>query len=113
MDLHELFLVTLVVEPVLEDHVTRDLLELGATGFTVMEARGRGTRGIRTGDIPGHNVRIETVVAKSVAERILTRVQEKWFEQYAVIAWAHPVKVVRGDKYVAGETQGEAEADEE
>lgn len=28
MDLHELYLVTLVVEPVLEDPITRDLLEL-------------------------------------------------------------------------------------
>jgi len=101
MDLHELFLVTLVVEPVLEDHITRDLLEYGATGFTVIEARGKGTRGIRTGDIPGQNVRIETVVTREVAEAILKRIQDKWFEAYAVIAWAHPTKVVRGDKYIA------------
>lgn len=99
MDLHELYLVTLVVEPVLEDRITRDLLALGATGFTVIEARGRGTRGIRTGDIPGHNVRIETVVPKAVSEAILKRIEEKWFESYAVIAWAHPTMVVRGDKY--------------
>lgn len=101
MDLHDLFVVTLVAEPVLEDHITRDLLAQGATGFTVIEARGKGTRGIRTGDIPGQNVRIETVVTKPVAERILKRVQDKWFKSYAVIAWAHPTKVVRGDKYVA------------
>lgn len=107
MDLHELFLVTLVAEPVLQDHITRDLLAAGATGYTVMEVRGKGTRGIRTGDIPGHNVRIETVVTKPIAERILLQVQEKWFERYAVIAWAHPVKVVRGDKYVANGEGGE------
>jgi len=101
MDLHELFLVTLVGEPILEDHLTRDLKEQGATGFTVIEARGRGTRGIRTGDIPGQNIRIETVVTKGVAEKILARVQSKWFPSYAVIAWAHPVKVVRGNKYVS------------
>jgi nitrogen regulatory protein PII len=101
MDLHELYVVTLIAEPVLEDHITRDLLAHGATGFTVIEARGKGTRGIRTGDIPGQNVRIETVVTKRVAERILERVQDKWFESYAVIAWAHATKVVRGDKYVA------------
>jgi len=103
MDLHELYVVTIIAEPVLEDRITRDLLDYGATGYTVIEARGKGTRGIRTGDIPGSNVRIETVVTKSVAERILRRVQEKWFESYAVIAWAHPTKVVRGDKYVPDE----------
>lgn len=101
MDLHELYLVTLVAEPVLEDRLTRDLTAHGATGFTVTEVTGRGTRGIRTGDIPGQNVRIETVVTEAVAERILGRIQEKWFESYAVIAWAHPVQVVRGQKYVA------------
>ena len=101
MDLHELFVVTIIAEPVLEDRITRDLLQDGATGFTVIEARGKGTRGIRTGDIPGQNVRIETVVEKDVAERILRHVQNKWFESYAVIAWAHPTKVVRGDKYVS------------
>lgn len=101
MDLHELFLVTLVGEPVLEDYLKKDLVDQGATGFTVMEVRGRGTRGIRTGDIPGQNIRIEAVVTKEVAEKILARVQKKWFPSYAVIAWAHPVKVVRGDKYVS------------
>ncbi len=101
MDLHELYLVTLVAEPILEDRLARDILEQGATGFTVIEARGRGTRGIRTGDIPGQNVRIETVATKEVAEKILKRIQSKWFPSFAVIAWAHPVKVVRGDKYVA------------
>jgi len=103
MDLHELFVVTIIAEPVLEDRITRDLLDDGATGYTVIEARGKGTRGIRTGDIPGQNVRIETVVEKEVAERILRRVQDKWFESYAVIAWAHPTRVVRGGKYVSDE----------
>jgi len=101
MDLHELFVVTLVVEPVLEDRIVRDLTELGATGHTITDVRGKGTRGIRTGDIPGQNVRIETVVTEEVAERILRRVQERWFPSYAVIAWAHPTRVVRGDKYVS------------
>jgi len=99
VDTHTLTLITIVAETVLEDRIARDLLDLGATGYTVTEAHGKGTRGIRTAEIPGNNVRIETVVAPAVADRILERVREKWFPHYAVIAWSHDVEVVRGEKY--------------
>ena len=78
MDLHELFLVTLVAEPVLEDHLTRDLTDHGATGFTVSEVTGRGTRGIRTGDIPGQNVRIETVVTNDYLNKWFTLILKNY-----------------------------------
>lgn len=100
MHTHELRLVTLVAEPVLEDRLTREIMELGATGFTVSEIRGRGSRGIRTGDIPGQGIRIETLVSGQVADALLTRAAEAWFPHYAVVAWETPVRVVRGDKYL-------------
>lgn len=100
MDTHELTLVTLVAEPVLEDRLKSELLELGATGYTVTETRGRGSRGIRTGDIPGQGIRIETLVGADVADRLLDRAAESWFPHYAVVVWETTVRVVRGDKYV-------------
>jgi len=102
MELHTLTLITIVAEPVLEERLTRKLLELGATGYTVMDIRGRGTRGIRTGDIPGQGIRIETLVTDEVADAILERAAESWFPHYAVVVWASPARVVRGDKYVEG-----------
>ena len=99
METFDLTLITIVAEPVLEERITREIMELGATGFTVIEASGRGSRGIRTGDIPGQNVRIETLVPEEVAADILTRTAEAWFPHYAVIVWDTPVRVVRGDKY--------------
>lgn len=101
MDTHELTLVTIVAEPVLEDRITGEVMGMGATGFTVTKVRGKGTRGIRTGDIPGQGIRIETLVAPKVAEAILDHAAEAWFPHYAVVVWAMPVRVVRGDKYVA------------
>jgi nitrogen regulatory protein P-II 2 len=99
MDTHDLILVTIVAEPVLEDRLTREIMERGATGYTITEVRGRGTRGIRTGDIPGQNIRIETLVSIDVADALLDRAAEAWFPHYAVVAWASPVRVVRGDKF--------------
>ena len=103
MDLTALRLVTIVAEPVLEEAITRELLELGATGFTVSEIRGRGSRGIRSGDVPGTGIRIEAIVGHDAADRIMERVRDRWFPSYAVIAWQAEVRVVRGEKYVRGD----------
>ena len=92
-------LVTIVAETILEERITRELLELGATGFTVTESHGRGSRGMRTGDIPGQGVRIEVVVPSAVSERIVARLRDAYFPHYAVIAWLTDVDVVRGEKY--------------
>jgi nitrogen regulatory protein P-II 2 len=100
LKLHTLRLVTIVAETVLRDRITGRLLELGATGFTVTPSNGRGSRGIRSGDVPGEGVRIEAVVSPDVAVRILEEVSVQYFPAYAVIAWVAEVQVVRGGKYV-------------
>lgn len=100
MALERLKLVTLVAEPVLEERLTSKLLELGATGFTVTDSRGQGSRGIRASAVPGEGVRIEVVVSAEVAAAILEHVKDQYFPSYAVIAWVTEVEVVRGDKYV-------------
>lgn len=91
--------ITIVAEAVLEDRMLRELRALGATGFTVMDVRGEGSRGRRTLDLGGRNVRVEVVAGMELADRILAHVAEHYFEHYAVIAWADDVEVVRGDKY--------------
>jgi nitrogen regulatory protein PII len=91
--------VTIVAEALLEDRMLRELRALGARGFTIGEVRGEGSRGIRAVDWEGRNVRIETIVAPAVADRILEHVAANYFEDYAVIAWVDDVGVVRGDKY--------------
>lgn len=101
MELTSLDLITIVAEPVLEDTITTELLRLGATGYTVCESRGRGTRGIRSGDVPGQGVRIEVVLSRAAGDRVLEWVRDRWFPNYAVIAWRSRVDVVRGEKYTA------------
>ena len=102
LELHPLKLITIVAETVLKERITRRLLEWGATGFTVTQTNGRGSRGIRTGDVPGEGVRIEVLVTRPVAIRILEEVSERYFADYAVIAWVSEVEVVRGEKYTEG-----------
>jgi nitrogen regulatory protein PII len=91
-------LVTIVAEAVLEERLARALLSLGAKGYTLSEVRGRGARGVRAGE-PDVNVKIEAVVTPEVADRILAHLAERYFADYAVIAYVETVTVVRGEKY--------------
>ncbi len=92
-------LVTIVAEPVLEPQLVADLKQLGATGWTILEGRGAGSRGMRASDPPGANVRVETIVTAAVADRVIERVMERYFPYYAVVCYVTTVEVVRGDKY--------------
>jgi nitrogen regulatory protein P-II 2 len=92
-------LVTIIAEPVLEHRITAELRALGASGFTVVEGRGSGSRGLHAAEIPGTNVRIETLVTASVADAIITHVSQHYFTDYGVIAFIADVAVIRGGKY--------------
>ena len=98
---HPMKLVTIVAEAVVEHRLTDELLALGAAGFTVVDGHGGGTRHQRASDIPGANVRVETVVPEAVADRILQRLSEHWFADFSIIAYVSDVAVVRTRKYEA------------
>jgi hypothetical protein len=75
----------------------------GAAGFSVVEGRGEGTRHLHAGELPGANVRIETVTPAHVADRILGHLAERYFHDYSIIAYVTDVAVLRSDKYVAAQ----------
>ncbi|MCC5835897.1 MAG: hypothetical protein JJU20_14315 [Opitutales bacterium] len=99
MNLTPMKRVTIVTESLLVDRLQDDILRLGASGFTTTLAEGRGSRGVRASEWEGRNVKIETLVTPTVATRLLEHLAESYFENYAVIAYAHDVEVVRGEKY--------------
>ena len=99
--------VTIIAEAVLEPEILRAVRSLGATGYTVAEVRGEGSRGVRASEWEGHNVMVETLVSREVGDRILAHVAEAYFEHYAVVAYLTDVQVVRGAKYVASSQPGE------
>ena len=100
MELVPLKLVNIVAESLLEKRLVEGVKRLGAKGYTITPARGEGSRGIRSVDWEGQNIRLETIVSEEVALRILQRLQEEYFPHYAVIAYVENVWVVRGEKYV-------------
>jgi nitrogen regulatory protein P-II 2 len=99
MHTHQLTLVTIIAEPVLEARITQDLRHLGATGWTVVEGRGEGSRGLHAAEIPGVNIRVESLVPADVGDRIVEHLATHYFSAYGVIAYVTNVAVVRSEKY--------------
>lgn len=93
-------LVTIVTERILEDRLLRALDRLGAKGYTLTQATGKGSRGVRASEWEGPDTRIEALVSAPVAEAIVAHVAEKFFEHYAVIVYVQDAEVVRGEKYI-------------
>lgn len=99
MQTTRLKLVTIILEAVLEEQLLEDIKELGATGYTLVEVHGEGSRGIGASDFEGRNLRIETLVSARTADRILEHLAAEYFPLYAVVAYAIDAEVVRAQKY--------------
>jgi nitrogen regulatory protein P-II 2 len=92
-------LLTVVAEAAIEHRLIKDIERLGAKGFTVSPAHGKGPRNQRTGDLEGGNIRLETVVSNDVLEGILEILETNYFPHYACSAWVSQVEVVRDERY--------------
>jgi nitrogen regulatory protein PII len=93
-------LVTIVAEHILEDRLLRMITERGATGYTLTQATGKGSRGVRASEWEGPDTRIEVLVSHKVANAIVEHIATHFFEHYAVIVYVQDAEVVRGDKYI-------------
>ena len=93
-------LVTIVTEAALEQELCESLEDLGATGYTVTNARGKGSRGVRdAGWSVSSNIRVEVVCSDDVARRISEHLQHKYYDHYAMIILQSDVRVLRPDKF--------------
>lgn len=92
-------LLTVVCEAGLESRMIKDLLSLGAKGYTVTDAHGTGPRNQRTGDLEGGNIRVEVVTDEVTLEKIIERLKADYFPNYAVSVWVADVQVLRQERY--------------
>ncbi len=98
MQQHSVKLVTVICEAALERQIARDLTrELGATGYSLSEVRGRGARGEQDARwSPSSNIRIEVLCEPATAGRIIDTLFERYSRNYGMIAWQVDVEVSRG-----------------
>ena len=93
-------LLTVVTERALESRLTRDLQRLGANGYTITNARGKGNRGVRNaGWEADGNIRVEVVCDEATARSLARHLQERYYDDYAMILLLSDVEVMRPEKF--------------
>ncbi|MCW8193735.1 transcriptional regulator [Proteobacteria bacterium 005FR1] len=93
-------LLTIITEASLEGRLLPELEKLGAQGYTITDARGKGSRGARDADWDADsNIRIEVICSRAIAEAITARLQEKYYDNFAMIIFSHDVSVLRPEKF--------------
>ena len=106
MTLHKAKKVIIITEKMISKGVFEILEACGATGYTVMDVGGKGSRNVRsTSDRASvidnfSNVKIEVIVNdKSMAEKIMEQVANKYFSNYPGITYVEDVEILRPNKF--------------
>lgn len=87
-------LLTILTEAVLEDDLVEAITTLGASGYTITEARGRGVHGLRSGKwSAGANIRIEVVGDPDLCAKITDHLQAIYARNYGLFMYTTPVQV--------------------
>ena len=93
-------LVTIITEAVLESELLEALDTLGVSGYTVTNARGRGSRGIRdAGWTSSSNIRVEVICSEELAIAITAHLHENFYSNYAMVVFESDVNVLREGKF--------------
>ncbi len=106
MTLHRAEKVVIITERMISRGVREILDACGATGYTIVAAGGKGSRNLRsTSDRASviedfANVKIEVIVNdKAMAETIMNRVADEYFENYPGITYVEDVEILRPAKF--------------
>lgn len=93
MPVQSMELLTIITEAVLEDTIIKELIALGAKGYTITEARGSGAHGLRSGDWTiSSNIRIEVVGDAALTARIVERLQAEYERDYGLLMFTTRVE---------------------
>jgi hypothetical protein len=95
----EFSMLTIIAEEALSSAIEKEIIALGAKGYTTSTVSGRGISGIRDNQWEGENVKIETVATNDTCKAILAFIEKNYFDKYAIIAFHFPVTVIRTDHF--------------
>jgi nitrogen regulatory protein P-II 2 len=100
MQTHALKLVVVITESALETLLVKDILALGAHGYTVADVRGGGRRGVREGTWEAdRNIRLEVICHDNVADAIAEHVLQRYALNYSTTVFVSDIGVLRPEKF--------------
>ncbi|WP_246316174.1 P-II family nitrogen regulator [Tepidicella baoligensis] len=93
-------LLTVFTEASIEQLLIKDMDRMGVRGYTISDARGKGSRGVRDASWDeSRNIRIEVICAREQAEALLAHLQARYYSNYAMVACFSEVEVLRPGKF--------------
>ncbi len=97
---HPCKLVVMIAEAAIEDSLARDVMRLGAHGYTVADVRGQGSHGVRRALWGAdRSIRMEVLCDELTSNAIVDHVEKHYFDHYAMIAYVSDVGVLRPGKF--------------
>lgn len=101
---HKAKKVVIITEKLIVDGVLRIIESAGATGYTVHNTGGKGSRGIRSQDRPRvveafANVQVDVIATEPVARKIAEDVAAQYFANYSGITYLEDVEILRPAKF--------------
>jgi hypothetical protein len=95
-------LLTVYTEAALESSLVDDIDRLGAVGYTITNARGKGSSGERTAAWDANsNIRIEIICEEQMARNIAEYLQTTYYDNYAMVTFISEIEVLRPEKFGA------------
>jgi hypothetical protein len=91
-------LVTIFTEAALETSLIKDIERLGAPGYSITNARGKGSSGFRGASWEANsNIRVEVICDEAIAQKITAHLKETYYENYAMVSFSNVVDVLKAD----------------
>lgn len=97
--------IVIITEKLILEKVKRVIEAAGATGYTIVAAGGKGSRGVRASGRAAvvdafTNVKVEVITAnREAAVKIADEVAARFFEDYSGITYLENVEILRPDKF--------------
>ena len=93
-------LLTVVTEAALEATLVSEIERLGARGYTITDARGKGSGGKRDAIWAPHaNIRVEVLCGADTALAICEALRERYSDNYSMVMYVADVDVLRPEKF--------------
>jgi len=100
MQTHPRKLIVVITESALETLLVKDVLALGAHGYTVADVRGGGRGGPREGTWEAdRNIRLEVICDAAVANAIAGHVLQRYALNYGTTMFVTDIAVLRPEKF--------------
>jgi hypothetical protein len=100
VELQTISRITVYADAALEQSLLERFLEMGATGYSSIDCRGKGKHEIIADPFSGHaRVRIELLVQTSTAEQIMAYLSRPEFKRRAIAACVETVQVPMTESY--------------